>query len=467
METDSLGQVAVPAEAYWGAQTQRAMENFNISGLGLPPRFIRALAVIKKACASANLELGLLDGRLADAIMQSAGEIVAALAKPGTAEFTRWLAQFPVDVFQTGSATSTNMNVNEVVAARANEILTGARGGKSPVHPNDHVNKSQSSNDIIPTALHVAALDALENDLLPQLKLLRDALAQKAVEFDGIVKIGRTHLMDAVPLRLGQEFSGYASQIEHGVARVEGLRKHLGELALGGTAVGTGLNAQPGFAARVIAKVAEELRLQLRQAPNLFEALAGRDAAVEASGALKTIACSLNKIANDIRLLGSGPRCGLSELILPELQPGSSIMPGKVNPVMPEMLAMVAAQVIGCDAAITAGGMQGHFELNTFKPLIAYNLLFEIQILAAGCRAFAERCVKGLRADRERCAELVEKSLMLCTALAPKIGYDAAAKLAQKAYATGKTVRQLALEEKLLPPDELARLLDVRGMTGG
>jgi len=296
---------------------------------------------------------------------------------------------------------------------------------------------------------------------------LQAMLSHKSATFEHVIKTGRTNLQDAMPITLGQEFGGYAAQVGNNLVCLRCLRSHLGELALGGTAVGTGLNAQPGFAARVIAKVAEELRLQLRQAPNLFEALAGRDAAVEASGALKTIACSLNKIANDIRLLGSGPRCGLSELILPELQPGSSIMSGKVNPVMPEMLAMVAAQVIGCDAAITAGGMQGHFELNTFKPLIAYNLLFEIQILAAGCRAFAERCVKGLRADRERCAELVEKSLMLCTALAPKIGYDAAAKLAQKAYATGKTVRQLALEEKLLPPDELARLLDVRGMTGG
>jgi len=454
-ETDSLGPVQVPAEAYWGAQTQRAVENFPISGLRLPRRFIRALALIKKSCAQVNLEMGLLDEKIAGAIIQAADEVAAG----------KYDSQFPVDVFQTGSATSTNMNANEVISNRAIEILVGQRGSKKPVHPNDHVNKSQSSNDIIPATLHVAAMDSLESDLLPALKHLHQALDEKAKAFDDIVKIGRTHLMDAVPLRLGQEFSGYASQLEHGIGRAESLRKNLSELALGGTAVGTGLNADPKFPPRVIAHLSKEMKLPFRQAPNLFEALAARDAAVEASGMLKTIACSLSKIANDIRLLGSWPRCGIGEITLPDLQPGSSIMPGKVNPVMPEMLTMAAAQVIGCDAAITAGGLQGHFELNTFKPMIAYNLLFAMQILSNGCRAFADKCVKGLEANRERCEELIDKSLMMCTALAPKIGYDASAKLAQEAFKTGKTVRQLATEKKLLPADELNRLLDVRKMT--
>jgi len=463
-ETDSLGPVQVPAEAYWGAQTQRAVENFPISGVAMPRRFVRALVLIKKAWAQVNLEKKLLDPKIAGAIIQACDEIAGGLAGSGP-ETARWESQFPVDVFQTGSATSTNMNANEVLSNRAIEILGGQKGSKKPVHPNDHCNQSQSSNDIIPTALHVAALDSIENDLLPALHHLREALAAKAKAFDGIVKIGRTHLMDAVPLRLGQEFSGYVSQVEHGIARAESLRKHLGELALGGTAVGTGLNADPALPPLVIARLAADLKLPLRQAPNLFEALGARDAAVEASGALKTIACSLMKIGNDIRLLGSGPRCGIGEIVLPDLQPGSSIMPGKVNPVMPEMLTMVAAQVIGADAAITAGGMQGHFELNVFKPMIAHNLLFSMRILSSACRAFADRCVDGLEANRERCEELIEKSLMMCTALAPKIGYDASAKLAQEAYKTGKTVRQLALERNLLPKEELDRLLDARKMT--
>ena len=454
-ETDSLGNVQVPAEAYWGAQTQRAVENFPISGVRMPQRFIRALALIKKACAQTNLEMGLLDEKTANAIVQAADEVASG----------KHADQFPVDIFQTGSATSTNMNANEVISNRAIEILGGVRGSKKPVHPNDHVNKSQSSNDIIPAALHVAALDALESDVIPALKHVHHALSEKAREFDDIVKIGRTHMMDAVPLRLGQEFSGYASQLEHSIGRAESLRKNLSELALGGTAVGTGINADPKFPPRVIAKVAAELKLPFKQAPNLFEALAARDAAVEASGVLKTIACSLMKVANDIRLLGSGPRCGIGEITLPDLQPGSSIMPGKVNPVMPEMLTMAAAQVIGADAAITAGGMQGHFELNTFKPMIAHNLLFSMQIIANGCRAFADKCVKGLEANRERCEELIEKSLMMCTALAPKIGYDASAKLAQEAFKTGKTVRQLAEEKNLMPREELNALLDVRKMT--
>jgi fumarate hydratase class II len=463
-ETDSLGPVQVPADAYYGAQTQRAVDNFPISGVRMPRRFVRALVLIKKAWAQVNLEEKLLDEKIAKAIIQACNEIASGLAVSGP-ESAKWESQFPVDIFQTGSATSTNMNANEVISNRAIEIMGGRKGSKKPVHPNDHCNKSQSSNDIIPTALHVAAMDSLEYDLLPALKHLHAALAEKARAFDHIVKIGRTHLMDAVPMRLGQEFGGYASQLSHAIARAEGVKKHLGELALGGTAVGTGLNADPALPPKVIAKLVAEMKLPLVQAPNLFEALAARDAAVEASGALKTIACSLMKIANDIRLIGSGPRCGIGEIILPDLQPGSSIMPGKVNPVMPEMLTMVAAQVIGADAAITAGGMQGHFELNVFKPMIAHNLLFSMQILSSGCRAFADKCVVGLEASEERCGELIEKSLMMCTALAPKIGYDASAKLAQEAYKTGKTVRQLATEKNLMPLEELNQLMDVRKMT--
>jgi len=464
IETDSLGNVQVPADAYYGAQTQRAVENFPISGQRMPARFIRAIISIKKAAAQSNHELGQLDEKVTRAIVQAADEALNAIAAGGaTAE--KWLSQWPVDVFQTGSATSTNMNTNEVLAGRANEILSGQRGGKKPVHPNDHVNKGQSSNDIIPTALHVAALDSLENDLLPALKHLHAELVAKAKEFDPIVKIGRTHMMDAVPVRLGQEFGGYASQIQHSIARAESSKAHLAELAIGGTAVGTGLNNDPKVTALVIQKLSKDLKLNFKQAPNLFEALAARDAAVECSGQLKAIACALMKIGNDIRLLGSGPRCGIGEIILPDLQPGSSIMPGKVNPVMPEMITMVAAQVIGADAAITAGAMQGHFELNVFKPMIAHNLLFSMQILSNGARAFADKCVKGLEANKERCEELIEKSLMMCTALAPKIGYDASAKLAQEAYKTGKTVRQLATEKNLMPQEELNKLLNVRSMT--
>ncbi|HYG75861.1 MAG TPA: class II fumarate hydratase [Planctomycetota bacterium] len=463
-ETDSLGPVQVPAEAFFGAQTQRAVENFPISGQRMPARFVRAIILIKKAAAQANRELGQLDEKIAGAIVQAADEALAGIAKGG-AEAEKWLSQWPVDVFQTGSATSTNMNTNEVLAGRANEILSGTRGGKKPVHPNDHVNKGQSSNDIIPTTLHVAALDSLENDLIPALKYLHAALAAKAKEFDPVVKIGRTHMMDAVPVRLGQEFAGYTSQLEHSIARAESCRKNLAELAIGGTAVGTGLNNDPKVTSLVIQKLSAELKLPFKQAPNLFEALGARDAAVETSGQLKTIACSLMKIANDIRFLGSGPRCGIGEINLPDLQPGSSIMPGKVNPVMPEMLTMVACQVIGADAAITAGGLQGHFELNVFKPMIAHNLLFSMQILSTGCRAFADKCVKGLEANKERCEELIEKSLMMCTALAPKIGYDKSAELAKEAYKTGKTVRQLATEKNLMPKAELDKLLDVRSMT--
>ncbi|MBI4483841.1 MAG: class II fumarate hydratase [Acidobacteria bacterium] len=454
IETDSLGEVRVPEGVYYGAQTQRAVENFPISGLRFPRSFIRALGLLKKAAAETNLELGALEERVGKAIVQAAQEVAEGKLD----------AQFVVDIFQTGSGTSTNMNANEVIANRAIEIL-GGRIGSKEVHPNDHVNRGQSSNDIIPTTIHVAALESIEKQLLPSLRQLHAALAEKAREFDSIVKIGRTHLQDAVPIRLGQEFSGYASMVEHGIRRVEGLRTHLSELALGGTAVGTGLNSQPRFAPRVIEKLSEATGVRFRQAGNLFEALAARDAVVEASGVLKTVACSLMKIANDLRWLGSGPRCGIGEILLPDTQPGSSIMPGKVNPVIPEAVTMVAAQVIGCDAAITIGGQSGNFELNVMMPVMAYNLLLSVELLGRASSVLVEKCVGGIQANKERCQEMIERSLAMCTALAPKIGYDAAAKIAQQAYRTGRTVREIALEKKALPEKELEEVLDPWRMT--
>jgi fumarate hydratase class II len=454
VETDSLGKVEVPARAYWGAQTQRAVENFPISGIRMPQRIIRALGLVKRAYAELNRERGELDARIAEAVSAAAAEVVEGKLDE----------HFPLDIFQTGSGTSSNMNANEVIANRAAEILGLERGAKK-VHPNDHVNKGQSSNDVFPSVIHIAALEGIERDLLPALRRLQAALERKAKAFDGIVKIGRTHLMDAVPVRLGQEFSGYAAQVAQGIRRLEACRERLAELALGGTAVGTGINAPPGLAQAVIARLAKECDLPFRQAGNLFEALASKDAVVEASGALKAVACGLNKIANDIRWLGSGPRCGIGEVRLPDLQPGSSIMPGKVNPVMPEMLRMVCAQVVGNDAAVTVGGLSGDFELNVMMPVMAQALLQSIDILARGSIAFAERCVEGIEADRQRCEEMIERSLMMVTALAPKIGYDAAAKIAQEAYRTGRTVRDLVRERNLVPEAELSRLLDPRGMT--
>jgi fumarate hydratase class II len=455
IETDSMGEVRVPAAAYFGVQTQRAIENFPISGLRFSRRSIRALGLLKKACAEVHLERKALPAGLGAAIVQAAREVAEGLHDD----------QFPVDVFQTGSGTSTNMNANEVIANRAAEILGLPRGEKR-VHPNDHVNKGQSSNDVMPSALHIASLEAIAGDLLPALEGLRNSLQQKTSAFDSIVKIGRTHLADAVPIRLGQEFSGYTRQVANGIARLEGVRGRLAELALGGTAVGTGLNAEKGFAEAVIARVAKETGLPFRPAPNRFEALAARDTAVEASGALKTVAVSLIKIANDIRWLGSGPRCGIAEIRVPDLQPGSSIMPGKVNPVMSEMLIMACAQVIGNDAAITVGGISGNFELNVMIPLISYNLLQSIDLLARGTAAFSARCVAGLEADAERCREMVERSLAMCTALTPKIGYDAAAGIAKEAYRTGRTVREVARETRLMTDEELDRLLDPWRMTG-
>ncbi|MBW8005629.1 MAG: class II fumarate hydratase [candidate division NC10 bacterium] len=455
IERDSMGEVKVPAKAYYGAQTQRAVENFPVSGLRFPPSFIRAMGMIKLCSARANLDLGLLDRTIAETIIHAAQEVVEG----------KWDGEFVLDIFQTGSGTSTNMNTNEVIANRAIELLGGQIGSKSPVHPNDHVNLGQSSNDVIPTAIHLAALQVVDGGLLPALRRLHQVLLDKAAAFDRVVKIGRTHLQDATPVRLGQEFSGYARQIELAIARVERIRPSLAELALGGTAVGTGINTHPDFPDRAIRYLAEMTQLPLTEAKNHFAAQASLDAVVETSGALKTVAVSLMKIANDIRWLGSGPRCGIGELLLPAIQPGSSIMPGKVNPVIPEAVIQVAAQVIGNDACITIGGQGGYFELNVMMPITAYALLQSIAHLGSVCRIFVDHCLMGIRADETRCAELIEQSLAMCTALAPVIGYDAAAKIANESYATGKTIRQVALEQRILPEEELKRILDPWRMT--
>lgn len=456
IERDSLGEMRVPADALWGASTQRAVENFPISGERFPRVFLRALGLIKRAAADANAELGVLDPVLARVIAEAAREVEAG----------RWDAHFPVDVFQTGSGTSTNMNANEVIAARATQILA-ERGDARRVHPNDHANASQSSNDVIPTALHVSARLALREDLEPALAALHACLETKARELDPVVKLGRTHLMDATPIRLGQEFSGYARQIELGRARVARAGEALAELALGGTAVGTGLNAPPGFARAVIAAISRETGLEFREAANHFEAQGARDAAVEASGLLRALAGSLAKIASDLRLLGSGPRGGIGELELPAIQPGSSIMPGKVNAVICEVVLQVSTQVIGNDAAVAAAGMRGELELNVFIPVIARNLLASIALLASASRVFTEKCLAGLVARRDRADALVEESLAMVTVLVPAIGYDAAAEIAKEAWRTGKRVREICLERAVLPRDELERLLDPRRQTGG
>ncbi len=449
-EKDSMGTVRVPADAYYGSQTQRAADNFPISSLRFPPAFIQALALVKKCAARVNDTLGLLDAKLAPAIAHAAQEVMDG----------KFDDQFVVDVFQTGSGTSTNMNMNEVVASRANEILSGKKGGRAPVHPNDHVNLGQSSNDVIPSVIHIAALTLIHGRLLPALESLQQMLLAKSREFEDVKKLGRTHLQDAVPLSLGQEFSGYARQIELGIARIRAVEPRLAELALGGTAVGSGLNAHPGFAGKVIALISEHTGLPFTEAVNHFEAQAARDAAVETSGALKTLAVSLVKIANDIRWLASGPRSGIGEITIPSLQPGSSIMPGKVNPVIPEAVLQVAAQVMGSDTTITIGGQAGNFELNVMLPVIAYNLLQSISTLASVTQAFNEKCISGIAANRETCAGYIEKSLALVTALVPRIGYDKGAEIAKKAYATGKTIREVALAEKILPEEELEKLLN-------
>jgi len=449
-EQDTMGVVMVPASAYYGANTQRAVENFPISGMRFPRSFIRALGVIKKYSAQVNADLGLLDASVAEAVATAAEEVVEGKLDD----------QFVLDVFQTGSGTSTNMNANEVIAGRANEILTGVRGGKSPIHPNDHVNLGQSSNDVIPTALHVAALTGVNHHLLPAMKLLEKALGAKALELAGVRKIGRTHLQDAVPINLGDEFSGYARQVALGRTRISATEATLSELALGGTAVGNGLSAHPEFAPKVISLLAQETGCPFREAVNHFEAQAAQDAAVELSGALKTFSVSLFKIANDIRWLASGPRCGLGEINIPSLQPGSSIMPGKVNPVIPEVVIQVAGQVIGHDAAITFGGCGGIFELNVMLPLIAHNLLRSIDLLTAAAEVFANRCVDGISPNIGRCLSNIEQSLAVTTALVPALGYDKAASLAKEAFEKGKTIRELAREKGLFSEDELRRLLD-------
>jgi fumarate hydratase class II len=456
IEEDSLGRVEVPADRYWGAQTARSLANFNIGDERMPRELIRALGVLKQAAAKSNAELGVLSRETGDLIAQVAQEIIDGQLDD----------HFPLVVWQTGSGTQTNMNANEVIANRAIEVTGGEIGSKDPIHPNDHVNRGQSSNDTFPTAMHIAAAERIVHHLLPALTHLRDALAAKATEFDDIVKIGRTHLMDAVPLTLGDEFSAWAHQLDKDIERAGGTLPDLYELALGGTAVGTGLNTHPLFAERATAEISEITGLPFVTAPNFFEALSAHDAIVQASGTLKTVAASLMKIADDIRLLGSGPRTGLTEIILPANEPGSSIMPGKVNPTQCEALAMVAAQVMGNDVTIAVGGSGGFLELNVFKPVMIYNLLQSIRLLGDACRSFADNCVSGIEPNRDRIAENVNRSLMLVTALNPKIGYDNAAKVAKKAHAEGITLKEAAVAsglltaeefDELVRPDEMAR----------
>jgi fumarate hydratase class II len=449
-EHDSMGEVQVPAEALYGAQTQRAVENFPISGMRFGRAFLSALGLVKVASARANGKAGALPAPIAEGIATAAQEVMDG----------RHDSQFVVDVFQTGSGTSTNMNANEVIATRAAALLS------QPIHPNDHVNRSQSSNDVFPTALHVAAARVAHETLLPAMGVLHQALDAKRQQFWDILKIGRTHLQDAVPMRLGQEFGGYARQVELSQARIRQALEGVYELPLGGTAVGSGMNAAPGFAPAAIAIIAERTGLPFREAENHFEAQAARDAAVFLSGALKTYAVALTKIANDMRWLGSGPRCGLGELQLPEVQPGSSIMPGKVNPVIAESVLMVCAQVIGYDAAISWGASAGAFELNTMMPVIAYDLLASLELLAAASRNFAERCIAGLEADEIRLRQTLESSLALATALTPEIGYERAAALAKAAYSTGRTIREVAVETSGINKEKLVELLDPIKMVG-
>jgi fumarate hydratase class II len=453
-ERDTMGEMEVPSGAYYGAQTRRAELNFPISDLRFPRRFIQALGMIKAAAAEVNVEMGFLDREKGEAIVKAAREV-----ERGDLD-----AHFPLDIFQTGSGTSTNMNANEVIANRANEQLGGHLGEKSMIHPNDDVNKGQSSNDVIPTAIHLAALLSIREDLIPALETLRASLQRKAEEFWPVIKTGRTHLQDATPIRLGQEFEGFAGQMERSTLRARTAEQELSELALGGTAVGTGVNTHRDFAERVIERLAVRTGLQLEETDNHFQAQGTLDGAVAASGQMRTIAVSLMKVANDVRWMGSGPRAGIGEIAVPAVQPGSSIMPGKVNPVIAESVAMVAAQVIGNDVTITVGGQSGNFELNVMMPVIAYNLLQSIALLAARARNFATRCIDGLEAT-ERGPEMVEKGLMLATALAPEIGYERAAALAKEAAKTGLTIREVAREQTDLSDAQLDRILDPEGMT--
>ena len=454
VERDSLGEVEVPSDAYWGAQTQRAVENFPISGLTFGRRFVRALGIVKKAAAAANRDLGLLDDEIADPIIEAADEVIAGDHDD----------QFPVDVFQTGSGTSSNMNANEVIANRAAERL-GESIGDRAVHPNDHVNYGQSSNDVIPTAMHVSTLEAVRRDLIPALGTLRDELARKQDEFDGVVKTGRTHLQDATPVRLGQEFAGYRTQIEKGITRVDAAADHLAELALGGTAVGTGLNTHPEFPKRTADYISAETDLPFRPADNHFEAQAAHDAMTETHGALRTVAGSMNKVANDLRLLASGPRNGLGEIEQPENQPGSSIMPGKVNPVVAEAVNQVHKQVVGNDAAVAAGAAEGQIDLNLYKPVIAYNTLQSTALLSNAAETFGGRFVAKLEANEAVCEEQVERSMALATALNPTIGYDKASEVAKAALTEGRTIRDVVVEKGYLTPAEADEVLDPESMT--
>ena len=454
IERDSLGEMRVPRDALYGAQTQRAVENFPISGQRFPRRFIRSLGLVKRSCAIANHALGELDDTIFEGIRAACDEVIE-----GTHD-----VHFPIDIYQTGSGTSTNMNANEVVAHRALQLIGDALGDRT-VHPNDHVNRGQSSNDVIPTTIHIAGATAIHDQLIPALAQLADTLDEKARAFDPIVKSGRTHLMDATPIRLGQEFSGYAAQARNAVRRAKEARDALLELALGGTAVGTGINCPLAFPERAIAEINLATGLDFREASNHFEAQAARDGVVEAHGHLNTIAASLNKIANDIRWLGSGPRTGISEIRIPATQPGSSIMPGKVNPVMSEMLTMVCARVMGNHTTVTIGGMNGNFELNVYLPVMADALLESIGLLANGSSTFAARCVQGLEADVAVCEDSVERNLAICTSLAPVIGYDQAAAISKEAFKTGQTVREVALAQGVLSEEELARLLEPLAMT--
>jgi fumarate hydratase class II len=455
-ERDSFGDIAVPAGSLWGAQTQRSLENFRISSEHMPVEFIHALARVKRACAQVNKALGELDANKADAIAAAAEEVIAG----------KWDGEFPLVVWQTGSGTQTNMNMNEVLANRASELLGGERGEARLVHPNDDVNRGQSSNDVFPTAMHVAAMTALHDRLVPAIKALRDTLAAKSAAFDDIVKIGRTHLQDATPLTLGQEMSGWVSQLEHGIAHVQAALTHLAELALGGTAVGTGLNANPEFGAKVAKQLSLDTGLHFVSARNKFEALAANDALVHAHGALKTLAVSLMKIANDVRWLASGPRSGLGELSIPENEPGSSIMPGKVNPTQSEAMTMLCAQVLGNDVAIGIGGASGNFELNVFKPLIIHNCLQSARLLTDGAISFNDNCARGIEPNRQRIAELVGNSLMLVTALNPHIGYDKAAEIAKRAHKEGLSLREAALASGYVTPAEFDLWVRAGDMTG-
>ncbi|MBI4581735.1 MAG: class II fumarate hydratase [Planctomycetes bacterium] len=455
IESDSMGQMQVPGWALWGAQTQRAVENFPVSGYRFGRRFIRAMGLIKQAAAEVNRELGLLDEQRAGWMVAAAQEVVDGKLDE----------HFPIDIYQTGSATSTNMNANEVIANRAIQLAGGKVGSRDPVHPNDPVNMGQSSNDVIPAAIHVALAEALRQDLAPALEAMARQLDEKACKFWNIIKIGRTHLQDATPIRLGQEFSGYAAQ-----ARLSGQRAlravaALRELPIGGTAVGTGINTHVEFGSRVARRLSEQTGIEFAEAANHFEAQAAKDAVCEAGGILRAIAVSMTKIANDIRWLASGPRCGIGEIRIPSTQPGSSIMPGKVNPVMSEMLIQVAAQVIANDTAVTIGGRDSIFELNTMMPLIAHNVLESVRLLTAAVGVFTRRCIEGIEPDAERCGQMIEQSLAMCTSLAPRIGYDQAAAIAKEAYAGGRTVRQVVAAKAVLPESELNTVLDPSAMT--